>query len=52
MADDQERKECKHPACSCPVPEGQNYCSSICEGSGDTTTIDCDCGHPECKGDF
>jgi hypothetical protein len=52
MADEQEKKECKHPACSCPVAEGQKYCSSICEGAGDTTTIDCDCGHPECQGDF
>jgi hypothetical protein len=52
MADDKDKNQCKHPACSCPKPDDGDYCSSICEGSGDTVTIDCDCGHPECTGDF
>jgi hypothetical protein len=52
MADDKETKQCKHPPCSCPAAEDGDYCSAICEGSGDTTTIDCDCGHPACSGDF
>ncbi|HEX8652732.1 MAG TPA: hypothetical protein VF708_18090 [Pyrinomonadaceae bacterium] len=52
MADDKERKKCKNPACSCPAADDGNYCSANCEGAGDITQIDCDCGHPECSGDF
>ena len=52
MADENEVKTCKHPACSCKITDDSDYCSSICEGSGDMTTIDCDCGHAECAGDF
>lgn len=46
MAD--ERKTCAHAACDCPADEGSKYCSAYCEGKGNTTTIDCDCGCPSC----
>ena len=51
MADDKEKK-CKNPACSCPPQPDGKYCSASCEGTGDTIEIDCDCGHPECTGNF
>ena len=51
MADDNEKK-CKNPACSCPPQPDGKYCSASCEGTGDTIEIDCDCGHPECTGNF
>ena len=50
MAD--EKDKCKNPVCSCaPQPDGK-YCSASCEGAGDTIELDCDCGHPECSGNF
>lgn len=52
MADEKDVKTCKNPTCNCKVSDDADYCSSICEGSGDTVVIDCDCGHPECEGDF
>ncbi len=51
MADDQE-KQCKNPACTCPAQTDAKYCSAACEGAGNTVQIDCDCGHPECSGNF
>jgi hypothetical protein len=50
MADDQENK-CKNAPCSCPSSEGK-YCSTSCEGKGDVVELDCECGHPECSGNF
>ena len=52
MANDKEANTCKHPTCSCPVEAGASYCSASCEGAKGTLQIDCDCGHPACKGDF
>ncbi|HEX8746291.1 MAG TPA: hypothetical protein VF717_03770 [Pyrinomonadaceae bacterium] len=53
MADDREAKKCKNATCNCVLTEdGANYCSANCEGAGDITQIDCDCGHSECAGDF
>jgi hypothetical protein len=52
MADDKEARTCKNATCNCRVEDGAKYCSANCEGAGDTTQIDCDCGHPECEGDF
>ena len=52
MAEDEEGQTCKNDACSCTVPKGQKYCGASCEGSGSTIEIDCDCSHPECKGNF
>ncbi len=45
---DQERETCAHPGCNCPASEDSDYCSSYCEGAGDTPEIDCKCGHPNC----
>jgi hypothetical protein len=52
MADDKEARTCKNPTCNCRVEDDARYCSANCEGAGDVTQIDCDCGHPECEGDF
>jgi hypothetical protein len=52
MAEEKERKTCKHPACSCPVEGDDDYCSATCQGAGETLQIDCDCGHEGCAGDF
>ncbi len=43
-----ELEKCKHPACSCRVAEGDDYCSTYCEDAGDTTEIACNCGHAGC----
>jgi hypothetical protein len=47
-----EPKKCAHPACSCTVEKGEEFCSATCQGSGKTLQIDCDCGHDACTGDF
>ena len=53
MADDEKKeKQCKNPACTCPPQPDGKYCSASCEGAGKTIEIDCDCGHPECGGNF
>jgi metallothionein len=46
MADD---KKCAHPACKCRAKEGGDFCSTYCEGVGETPDIECNCGHPECS---
>lgn len=50
MADDQENK-CKNAPCTCSSAEGK-YCSASGEGKGDVVELDCECGHPECAGNF
>lgn len=52
MAEEKDPKVCKNPPCSCPVDDDNDYCSPNCYGTGNTVQIDCDCGHPECSGDF
>ena len=52
MADQKEERQCKNPTCNCKVEKDAKYCSANCEGAGGVTQIDCDCGHPECEGDF
>ena len=52
MADDKDKKICKNPTCGCPATEGSKYCSTSCEGTGDTIELDCDCGHEDCSGNF
>jgi hypothetical protein len=49
MADDKDT--CGNPVCSCKPTDGK-YCSASCEGAGKTVEIDCDCGHPDCSGNF
>jgi|GraSoiStandDraft_41_1057321.scaffolds.fasta_scaffold2604856_1 hypothetical protein len=39
---------CAHPACICPVPEGEKYCSPYCEDAGNITEISCNCEHAGC----
>jgi hypothetical protein len=45
-----EPKKCAHTSCSCTVPEGQKYCSQMCEDSKGFMTLKCDCKHPSCSG--
>jgi len=47
-----ESKKCAHASCTCIVPEGQKYCSEICEDSTDVTELSCDCKHPGCGGEL
>jgi hypothetical protein len=51
MADDQENT-CANPVCTCLAQPDGKYCSASCEGKGDIVELDCDCGHPECGGNF
>lgn len=44
-----EEKKCAHASCGCHAKEGSVYCSTYCEGSGDTADITCGCGHPNCE---
>ena len=43
-------KKCGNPACSCAAAKGEDYCSTHCEGSKETTEIMCRCGHAGCRG--
>ncbi len=45
----EETKKCAHPACSCPAPHGEKYCSAYCNDAAGTTEIACNCGHPGCS---
>ncbi len=50
---DEKKNVCRNEPCSCPVPDGQKYCSASCEGKGSgIIELDCDCGHPDCSGNF
>jgi hypothetical protein len=46
---DKPKGMCAHPACNCPVPKGEKYCSQYCKDAGDTTEISCNCEHPGCS---
>lgn len=52
MADEKEGRTCANPTCSCKVQDGQKFCSTSCEGKGKVVELDCECGHPQCSGDF
>ena len=43
--------QCDHEACSCTAADNSSYCSPYCESAdeGDTTVIQCECGHPGCE---
>src|SRR5580700_2645330 len=32
---DKQKGMCAHPACNCPVPEGEKYCSQYCKDAAD-----------------
>lgn len=40
--------KCAHAPCSCPVGEGEKYCSIYCQDSGDLAELACGCGHRGC----
>ncbi len=48
MAD--EVKKCAHQGCMCMATSDSKYCSVFCKDADGTTTLQCDCGHPACKG--
>jgi hypothetical protein len=48
--DKSQGHRCNHPPCTCTVPHGTKYCGAECEAKGEMPEIDCNCGHPECKG--
>jgi len=40
--------KCEHPACNCPAPKGEKYCSTYCHDAGNLTELACNCGHRGC----
>jgi hypothetical protein len=42
---------CKHPACSCQLEGGKEFCSTRCENASKDVARNntCDCGHPHCE---
>jgi hypothetical protein len=49
-SDISEATKCAHPACTCPVEPGQQYCSEACQAAPQTgpTANVCACNHPSC----
>jgi hypothetical protein len=45
----ENKDKCAHPSCHCAAKQGSKYCSTYCEGEGQTADILCNCGHPDCK---
>jgi hypothetical protein len=45
---EKQKGMCAHPACNCPVQEGEKYCSPYCHDAADTTEIFCGCEHQAC----
>ena len=47
------QSKCAHPQCTCPIADGQGYCSETCADSAKNNEVDvlsrCSCGHPGCK---
>jgi hypothetical protein len=41
-------KTCKHPTCTCEIPEDQDYCSQICQDAQGLIELICECGHAAC----
>lgn len=46
MAKQNTEKQCAHPGCECPVPQGETWCSPHCEAA--PTEAICGCGHAAC----
>lgn len=42
-------QKCAHPSCGCPAVKDSDYCSTFCEGQGETLDILCGCGHMGCS---
>src|SRR3954467_6113274 len=51
MAEAVETK-CAHPKCTCPVSEGQEYCSQACAEAAQSGSLsnNCGCDHAGCIG--
>lgn len=49
MNADDKTKKCAHPSCHCAIPDGETYCSTYCEGKGETADITCSCNHAGCR---
>jgi len=45
---DANTEKCAHPACSCLKSKDSKYCGAYCEGSAETPTVVCECGHGGC----
>lgn len=43
-----DKAKCAHPACNCPAPPGEKYCSVYCHDAGKYTELMCGCRHPGC----
>jgi hypothetical protein len=43
-----EQKKCAHPSCNCAAAKDSKYCSTFCEGQGNTPDLMCNCGHASC----
>ena len=43
-----ELNRCAHAPCTCPLPEGEKYCSPYCLDAGLDPEIVCQCGHHGC----
>ena len=46
------QNQCAHPKCTCPVSEGQQYCSTACSEAAESGSLsnNCGCSHSECVG--
>jgi hypothetical protein len=46
------QNQCAHPKCTCPVEEGEQYCSQACSDAAEGTSRNdrCACPHPKCAG--
>jgi len=45
------QNRCAHPKCTCPVGEGEQYCSQACSDAAESTSGNdrCACPHPQCS---
>src|SRR5581483_2420192 len=44
------QNQCAHPRCTCPVAEGEKYCSQACSDAAESSSGNdrCTCPHPKC----
>ena len=45
-------EKCAHPACQCKVRKNSvygKYCSAVCQMKGTAASVDCECGHSDCR---
>lgn len=48
------QNQCAHPKCTCPVSEGQQYCSQACSEAVENGSMsnNCACSHAQCVGEM